>query len=148
VFGEVFLQSGLGEWLTWRLRSPSCLLPTGGSHAREDKPMRHIREALRLVYQQGLSRIKQARPWHSRTTVQEWTSGSSPAGCHWRKRCQLSDEDLESHLFPRERVPNGRYSLWRRTSAQQRGGVTVEGHGIVIWEICCEGIVLNIELIL
>jgi len=102
---------------------------------REKTTMRHIREALRLVYQQGLSRNQAGQALGiGRTTVQELDRRFQSSGMPLEEALSLSDEDLESHLFPASAKepsrPGIEPDLDRISQELSRPGVTLK----LLWE--------------
>lgn len=63
--------------------------------------MRRIREALRLIYQQGMSRTRTALALGvGKTTILELLNRFETSGMPLEAALKLSDDDLERHLFP------------------------------------------------
>jgi hypothetical protein len=63
--------------------------------------MRHIREALRLVYQQGMSRNKAAQALKvGKSTLKEFVKRFEALGMSLEDALSLRDEDLQGHLYP------------------------------------------------
>jgi hypothetical protein len=63
--------------------------------------MRHIREALRLVYQQGMSRNKAAQALKvGKSTLKEFVKRFEALGMSLEGALSLSDDDLQGHLYP------------------------------------------------
>lgn len=82
---------------------------------RKKTTMRHIREALRLVYQQGLSRNQAGQALGiGRTTLQELDRRFQSSGMPLEEALHLSDTDLESHLFPASVKEPSRPGIERR----------------------------------
>ena len=69
-------------------------------------PMRKIREALRLRAS-GMSTREMASSLSvGRTTLREYLSRANRAGLAWPLSAELSDVDLETHLFPLRKGDN------------------------------------------
>ena len=102
---------------------------------RERTSMRRIREALRLVYQQGMSRNQAARALNiGSSTLKDLLKRFQSSGLPLEAALQLGDTDLEEHLFAR---PNQRGSrvvaepdMDHVASELKRPGVTLK----LLWE--------------
>ena len=97
-------------------------------------PMRKIREALRLRAS-GMSTREMASSLSvGRTTLREYLSRANRAGLAWPLSAELSDVDLETHLFPLRKGDNlGAIPQpdWAYVHAElRRKGVTLS----LLWE--------------
>lgn len=97
--------------------------------------MRRIREALRLIYQQGMSRTRTALALGvGKTTVLELLNRFQSSGMPLEDALKLSDADLEQHLFPAVAAPSKRSGIEpdvaHLLSELKRPGVTMQ----LLWE--------------
>lgn len=102
---------------------------------RERTSMRRIREALRLVYQQGLSRNQAARSLSiGSSTLKDLLKRFQASGMPLEEALQLGDTDLEGHLFGRPKPPVSRVvaepDMAHVASELKRPGVTLK----LLWE--------------
>lgn len=101
---------------------------------RERTSMRKIREALRLVYQQGMSRNQAARALNiGPSTLKDLLKRFKASGMPLDAALQLGDTDLETHLFARPNQRGLRVSepdMDHVASELKRPGVTLK----LLWE--------------
>jgi len=101
---------------------------------RERTSMRRIREALRLVYQQGMSRNQAARALNiGSSTLKDLLKRFQSSGLPLEAALQLGDSDLEEHLFARPNQRGSRVAepdMEHVASELKRPGVTLK----LLWE--------------
>ena len=96
--------------------------------------MRHVREALRLLYKEGLSQRKIASVLGvGRSTLQEFVVRFQASGMPLEQALSLSDQDLSGHLFgaaPLARTHAREPDIEHLLKELKRPGVTIQ----LLWE--------------
>lgn len=96
--------------------------------------MRHVREALRLLYKEGLSQRKTASVLGvGRSTLQEYLVRFQASGMPLEQALSLSDQDLSGHLFgavPLARTHAREPDIEHLLKELKRPGVTIQ----LLWE--------------